>query len=155
MFFRLSVFTCLFFFFFFPCCLFLMMSLFKSLQSCWIVVRESSYQCPCVSWVALSQTPGNIWLCYQLLPWQKWRERQLGLSAPGRCTSKDIWDWGVGEKPTRTLPLMCFGESPKHLDWTFTPLHNCWSPKEKRIVSGDGAKRVLVEVGSWFSSIAF
>lgn len=27
------------------------------------------------------------------------RERQLGMNAPGRCMSEDIWDRGVGEKP--------------------------------------------------------
>lgn len=50
------------------------MSLLKSWQSCWIAARESCLRCPCVSWVALSQTPGNIWLSNQLLPWQERRE---------------------------------------------------------------------------------
>lgn len=47
-----------------------------------------------------------------------------------------------------------FWGSPTCRDWPFTPSHNCWSPKEKYIVSRSGAKRdsLSVEVGSWFSS---
>lgn len=50
--------------------------------------------------------------------------------------------------------LTVFWGSPTQPDWPFTPLHNCWSPKEKYIVSRGGAKRDSrsVEMGSWFSS---
>lgn len=71
-FFRLFMFTCLFFFLSFLVFFFFLIMVY--LKHCWIAVRESSYCCPCMCWLAFGERPGNIHLCNQLLPWQKFRE---------------------------------------------------------------------------------